>query len=311
MPARTRSTKAETKAVCGPEAMLSLGKKGRTFFCRLRHYSSQSGPISEEELRRLNEQLINSTTALILPDKTANNSTRTLTILVGWTSCSLRALTKCAPPYTKVGIPVVCVPSSLLQVWSTTLRLKLMHSLLRSIDRSLNEPVSLVLHMFSAGACVVLPETISDFESTDRKLTRKLNPACAVFDSGPVLVSYSRGIAALRLLYQQGAYNYPTYLTAVGTGIPFNILFGKRRRAEMNQALRSPLLDVPQLYLYSEADTVATPSVVQKAMLDQQAMGRDVVSHCWKDSPHVRHYLTDPVIYEHHVHSLLKKCKLI
>ena len=126
--------------------MFSLGKKGRTFFCRLRRYYSQSGPISEEELRRLNEQLINSTTALILPDKTANNSTRTLTILVGWISGSLRAVTKCASPYTKVGIPVVCVAPSLLHIWSTTLGLKLMHSLLSSIDKSLNEPASMVLH---------------------------------------------------------------------------------------------------------------------------------------------------------------------
>ena len=79
----------------------------------------------------------------------------------------------------------------------------------------------------------------------------------------------------------------------------------------MKHILRSPLLDIPQLYLYSKADTVATPSLVHKTIHEQQAMGRDVTLHCWEDSPHVRHYLTHPVNYEHHVHTLLKKCQLI
>ena len=207
--------------------MLSLRCFG-FFSRRLRYYSLQSGPISDEELQRLNEKLINSTTPLIMPDKTTTNSrpTRSIAILVGWASATLRPLTKCAPPYTKVGIPVVCIPSSVLHIWSVSLRRNVIHYLLKSIDRSLNEPVSLILHMFSMGACVVLPEIVYDFESTDRKLTRKLNPACAVYDSGPVILSYRSGVAALKQLYQQGAYNYPTYIGALITGSTTQCSFG-------------------------------------------------------------------------------------
>lgn len=79
----------------------------------------------------------------------------------------------------------------------------------------------------------------------------------------------------------------------------------------MDRALRSPLLDIPQLYLHSEVDAVTPPSRVQKVMLDQQATGRAVSSHCWKESEHVCHYLADPVTYEHHIYTLLKKCLIL
>jgi hypothetical protein len=232
---------------------------------------------------------------------------RSLALVVGWTAGSLRAVAKHTLPYTKVGLPAVCVAPTLLQVWSTALGSKLTRSLLRIFDGSLSQPVSLVLHVFSAGHVAVLPVTVSDFESGERELTRKLNPACVVFDSGPSQFSYEAGMAGARLMREYGGYSYPTYFAAVCAGIAVNAVIGRQIREEMNAILRSPLLDIPQLYLYSEIDPVTRPSQVQKVMLDQQAMGREVSSHCWKDTPHVRHYLADPLTYEHHIHTLLKK----
>ena len=279
-----------------------------------RCYSSRSGSVSEEELNKLSQQLEclpDSRAALEVGGASRDGGKRSLALLVGWTSSSLRAVVKHAAPYTEVGIPALCVAPSLLQVWSSTLSANLTRSLLVSLDRSLAEPASLVLHMFSAAAGVVLPTLVADLESSERRLTGKLNPAAAVFDSGPTSFSYEAGMAGGRLAYQQGGYSYPVYLAAVCGGVAFNAAMGRRKRREVDSALRSPLLDLPQLYLHSEADLVATVSRVRKVMLDQQAVGREVHSHCWEDTQHVRHYLADPVTYTHHIHSLLNKCQLI
>lgn len=274
-----------------------------------RCYTSLCDRLADEELHGLQTRLKSSRTALVLPDASSISlvGRRVIAILVGWTSATLRPVVKHARPYTNVGIPAVCVAPSLFQVWSTNLSSRVTRSVLQSLDESLNGPVSLVLHVFSSGPGVLFPLFISDFESTERKLTRKLNPSCVVFDSGPAQFTYDAGVAAARILYR----SYPTFLAAVCAGITVDAFVGKKKRAEWTGILQSPLLDIPQLYLYSEADTVARPSQVEKVMLDQQAMGREVSSHRWKEGQHVRHYVGDPDTYEHHVHTLLRKCQLI
>ena len=265
--------------------------------------------LADDELNRLQTQLKSSRTALVLPDASSISrlGKRAIAILMGWTSSTVRPVVKHANPYTKVGIPAVCVAPSLFQVWSTNLSSKVTRSVLQSLDDSLNGPVSLILHVFSSGPGVLLPLFISDFESTERKLTRKLNPTCVVFDSGPAQFTYDAGVAAAKILYR----SYPMFLAAVCAGVTVDTFVGRKKRAEWTGILQSPLLDIPQLYLYSEADTVARPSQVEKVMLDQQAMGREVTSHRWKESQHVRHYSGDPDTYEHHVHTLLKKCQIL
>ena len=282
-----------------------------------RCYSSSSFPVSDVELGRLQNQLKRvpgSRAALVRPSAEPEGDfarKRVLAFLVGWTAGSLRAVAKHAEPYTKVGIPVVCIAPTILQVWITALGSRLSRSLLLGLDQSLEEPVSMVLHAFSAGPGVVLPALVSDFESGERQLTGKLNPACVVFDSGPACFSYEDGMAGARIIYEKGGFSFPVYLASVCGGISLNAVIGPRKRREMNTLLRSPLLDVPQLYLHSEIDPVAKPSHVRKVMLDQQAMGRDVQSHCWQNLEHVHLYIGDPMTYEHHVHSLLRKCQII
>jgi hypothetical protein len=271
--------------------------------------------VSDVELGRLQNQLKRlpgSRVTLVRPGPEGQiQRKRALALLVGWTAGSPRAVAKYAEPYAKVGIPAVCIAPSFLHVWITALGSRLSRSLLRGLDQSLEEPVSLVLQTFSAGSGVVFPVLVSDFESRERELTKKLNPACAVFDSGPYLFSYENGMVGAKIVYEKGGFSFPVYLATVCGGTSLNAVIGPRKRREMDTSLRSPLLDVPQLYLYSEIDPVTKPSHVRKVMLDQQAMGREVQSHCWQDTEHVRHYVRDPVTYEHHIHSLLKKCQLI
>ena len=274
--------------------------------------------MSGEELGRLREQLerLTGSRATLVAESSrtdengrgSDSPRRVIALLVGWTSCSVKSFAKHAVPYASVGIPAVVVAPSLLQVWSGS---RLTRSLLTALDRSLSEPASLVLHAFSASPGLFLPPLVSDFESRERELTRKLIPTAAVFDSGPTRFSLEVGMAAARLVYQQGGYSYPTYLASICGGVALNAAIGRRKRREMDLALQSPLLDIPQLYLHSRVDPVARLVQVCKVMLDQQAMGREVSSHCWEDTQHVRHFQTDPVTYEHLIHSLLKKCQLI
>lgn len=274
-----------------------------------RCYSSLKGSLSEDELRKLQSQIHGSKATLVLPETTSGK--RALALLTGWASSPLKAVVKHSSPYTKVGIPALCLAPNITHVWSSTLGARLARSLLQSINASLEGPVSLILHSFSSGTTSVMPLMAADYESKDQKLMHKLVPTCAVFDSGPANFSYSSGMAGAKLMRKQGGFSAATYLANISMGITVNALIGRHKRSELGRVLSSSLLDVPQLYLHTELDTVVPPSWVQEVMEGQRARGRDVASYCWKDLEHVRLHLKDPENYEHQIHTLLRKCQLL
>ena len=282
------------------------------------YYSSgtESSGFTEEELQRLksNARKIGSQLhppAAEEPSPRGVSGKRPITLLVGWAASNLKVVGKYSTIYTKLGIPCLCVAPGILKIWSTKLGNSFTQNILHALDTSLNKPCSLLLHVCSGGGTAVFPTFTEQQSDSSSLLQTKTRPACVIFDSGPSNFSYESGTAAAKLLYKQGAYNLFTYSIATGVGILTNKLVGTRKRSELSSALESKLLDIPQLYLHSEVDAVSPPSWV-KAVIDKQAeMGRDVSSHCWPDSEHVRHYLKHPDQYEREVVSFLKKCQLV
>ena len=185
-----------------------------------RFYSSIRRCFSKVELCKLQSGIYGSGATLNLP---AENSPpperRVLALLVGWASSSSKAVVKHSSVYTDVGIPAICLSPSVLHAWSSKAGTELSRSLLRSVQSSLEEPVSLILHS-SSGTSSVLPFMASDYVSKERQFTQKLVPTCAVFDSGPVDFSHESGMAGARLMYRQGGYNAATYLASICVWVP-------------------------------------------------------------------------------------------
>lgn len=232
---------------------------------------------------------------------------RTVAILVGWAASKLRHIGKYAPLYADLGIPCLCVAPHMFHVWIKSSSDSLTQSILTGVEASFATPVSLVFHLFSGAANVILPKVCEEYLKSGSKLADKLPIAGVVFDSGPVDFAYETGTAAAKLVYEQGRYNLPTYMAATSFGVATDWMFGSKKRQDLNTALKTTVLKVPQLYLYSEADTVMLPSRARQRIEAQVAMGRDVTSHCWKDSQHVRHFTDHPVEYQTQLATFLKK----
>lgn len=238
---------------------------------------------------------------------------RTIVLAVGWAESTLKAMAKYAPMYTAVGLPYLCVAPSVVHMWSTRLGNGITSRILDAFDASLSsEPCSLVLHLFSGGGTTFFPIACEYFEKPSSVFHRKVKPVCVIFDSAPAQFSYESGTAAAKLMYQQGGMNFLTYRVATTTGIFVNKFCGEKMRAELRHAMQSSrLLDLPQLYLYSESDTVCPPSRVKAIIAEQREKGRDVSSHCWADSEHVRHFVNHPEEYKEQVVRFLKKHSVI
>lgn len=226
---------------------------------------------------------------------------RTLALLVGWAESRQRAVAKFASLYTKQGIPCLTVASRIWTMWFTSLGNKLTNQLIASLDSATppdEAPIDLVLHIFSGGGSIVYPKLVEDFKEPSGILRTKVRPKCVIFDSGPSKFSQESGIAAARLVYKQGGFNFPMYVASLVVGSTTDFFIGSRKRSELTSALESPLLDVPQLYLYSKADSVCRSRWVEQVMEEQRRRGREVESYQWEDSEHVRHFIQYPEQYE-------------
>lgn len=64
-----------------------------------------------------------------------------------------------------------------------------------------------------------------------------------------------------------------------------------------SQAFRSNPLRTPTLLFYSYADAIGIAGPIESAMHSWRQSGIPVYSKTWKDTPHVSHYLRDPINY--------------
>lgn len=216
---------------------------------------------------------------------------RLLVVMVGWAQSRHSVLSKYASIYTQLGVPCVAIATGAPLIWFTSLGNSVTLNILGFLDRSLELPVSLLLHIFSGGGTVLFPQLLLECAKPDSPFPSKLCPAGVVFDSGPSEFSRRTGLAASKLVYKQGGFNAFTYPLATTTGILVDLAIGSRKRSEEEAALAHPqLLQVPQLYLYSEKDSVNPPDRARKVMEGQRARGREVTSKCWSDTEHVRHF---------------------
>ena len=235
---------------------------------------------------------------------------RSLALLVGWAESRQKALSKFAGIYTKQGIPCLTIACPITTMWFTSIGSKLTNNLLTSLDVATpldDHPINLAMHIFSGGGIAVFPRLLEELAKPSGLLTTKIRPKCIVFDSGPTVFSYKSGTAAARLVYKQGGFNFLTYSASRLVGSTVNLFVGSRKHSELMTALASPFLNVPQLYLYSTADSVCNSEWVEKIMAEQTEKGRTVESYSWQDSEHVRHLAEHPEQYEELVVGFLRK----
>ena len=231
-----------------------------------------------------------------------------IVLVLGWTASRIRSIVKYANIYSELGLPCVCAAPSLAEVWSASFGNAKAKKILRGVNESLEERCGLVLHLFSGAGFTFLPTIVKEVTSKDSKF----HLTGIVFDSGPAPFSQRAGLAAARLMKEQGGYGSLSYYTSCAAGIAVNAIVGSVRRRSMRTVLDHPLLlQVPQLYLYSSCDSVALVDDVEEEMRLQVSRGADVSSHCWSDSEHVKHFIEHPEEYTLQISKFIQKLRIV
>jgi len=242
-------------------------------------------------------------TRLVCPDEVKSEG---IVILLGWAASRVKSLERYADIYSRIGVPVVCSAPSLAEVWFETFGNVKAKKLLCPLNKSLDKQCPVVLHLFSGAGFTFLPTIIEELKQSNSKLQL----SGLVFDSGPAEFSLRSGMAAAKLMHQQGGYSRLAYYSSCAGGVVVNAVVGGKRRSSMRAVLDNPAVRVPQLYLYSAVDTVALVDEVEREMQLQVSRGVDVSSHRWSDTTHVRHFREHPEEYTTQIHNFLNKLSL-
>lgn len=229
-----------------------------------------------------------------------------LPVLVGWSGASHRALAKYGSLYTGMGLAAMCLRPNMFKLLFSGLGNKLTNRILCSISTAAvdREPLPLVLHTFSGAPTVILPQLTSCLHRHPN-----LRLAGVVFDSAPTPFTYKSGTAAALEDYKQGGASMVGYWATFAVGVATEALVGRKKQAIDAKAFASPVMDVPQLYLYSETDRITPSSHVEEVMERQREMGRQVRGMKWKESRHVKHLIDHPDDYKRELSDFLLHLK--
>lgn len=237
-----------------------------------------------------------------IPDiKETSSSSNALVILVGWAMSKQKHVGKYSQVYNTFGLPTLSVTPNIFHTWDILSQDKYTSNLLQVVDSTFNG--SVILHLFSGAGFLILPHLS---ESTVNY--KNINLKGIVFDCAPSLFGHASGMAAAKMALNQGGINQLTYYLSTTAGTMIDKLKGETIRQRMAAALRRPSLDgVPQLYLYSNTDTVMPLSVVQDTIkLQKDELGRDVETVMFDGADHVKLLQSHPEKYRDAIGSFVE-----
>lgn len=270
----------------------------RSVICR--NISSSIGGAAVQSLEKSFSGI--SGTAVVCPQKVT--ASKGIVLLFGWASSTVKSVMRYGKVYSEMGVPSVCAATPFSDMWFKPRGDMKAKQVLDTLSDSIDDKCPLILHFFSGAVFTYLPPLV---ELLSAQKYSKFQLSGIVLDSAPVSYRCRTGVASAKLLKQQGVYDRLSYYSFAAVNVSFAVLTGQRRRKNMRSALDHPIVKVPQLYLYSNADTVALKEDVEGEMERQACRGVDVSSHRWSDSAHVRHLANDPHQYASQVQNFLNK----
>ena len=249
-----------------------------------------------QSLSEVGEPLKGHTSELV---KEVGSGRRLLVVMVGWSQSSNKSLAKYASLYNQLGLPCVTMATHMSLLCYTSLANRNTKQMVQHLDKSTTTSFRVLYHIFSSGGYIIFPHLMAEYDNPSSPLRTKFIPAGVVLDSGPINFSAQAGYQANKSMYDQGGYNYLIYTLVNGYSLFTDMAVGSRKRSELQAALKhTELLQMPQLYLYSENDLTCSAERVRGIMEGQRKMGRQVTGHCWTESEHVKHYVRHPEEYK-------------
>lgn len=243
-------------------------------------------------LPQVKTQNINKTLQLRCAEN-ADGKERPLAVLFGWMLAKQRHLDKYGNLYLSKGFDVLTVQVPPSQVLWPIKAQKRITSLLTTLEDSHLASRPLLIHGFSVGG-YLYGEMLVKLQSDPQYKNICDRMVGQVFDSPVDFEGVPRGFASV--LVQNPAMksllrkSLEGYLKVMHNSVT-------KYYVEASSAFHSNSLQLPSLFLYSQADPIGVADIIEGVMNKWRQEGITVSHKCWDHSPHVSHFHHHPDEY--------------
>lgn len=188
------------------------------------------------------------------------------------------------------------------------------HQLLQKAQAHPKAPI--IIHLFSGGGFIFMGwvfQLLAELDSAEAESVRS-RIAGIILDSSPAMVTAdvsSRALVAAALgRPAEGIECELPWLVRPAAAIVDGYLrlpYVKDALVGMDTAWMQQAPRCPKLFLYSDADVLVAPQVVEGFMLQQEKRGSPTYSYKWRDSAHVDHYRRYPEEYRQQLQEFVQK----
>lgn len=221
-----------------------------------------------------------------------------------WHSLGYNRILAARPPMTSIMFPI---QGQLLAANFT-------HKLLQKARAHPKAPI--LVHLFSGGGFIFMGwvfQLLAELKSPEAEAVRS-RIAGVVLDSSPAMVTAdvsSRALVAAALgRPAEGIEAELPWLIKPAAAIVDGYLrlpYVKDALVGMDTAWMQQAPACPKLFLYSDADVLVQPQVVEGFMQQQEKRGSRTYSYKWKDSAHVDHYRRYPQEYKQQLQQFVQR----
>ena len=270
----------------------------------------QAYSLSHEAAERIKHQLVPQQARLILPEKIQPTYPGLVILTTGPFTAGFSELKKLSDLYLQKGFAVVNVLHELVDFALCTTCNHKIDKVFDVLSSNVAESCPIVLKLYCTGSYSFLPPIIRRVSQPDCKF--KITGI--VFDSGPTYVRWESLRNARYHLEDLGKLKtrYQSLMQTVNSFI-FGMLTSRIKHHYFKSYMFNPnpiLHNIPQLYIYSLVDNIATLSYLQTIIYEQEKYGADVTTKVFLDTLHMMHRKKREEYDNAVLHFLTSKCKL-
>ncbi len=246
-----------------------------------------------------------------IESKRATDGRKTpLCVLLGWGDSKQHQLRKYSEIYEKRGFNTITVSPLLLDalVFPDLKGKKISYKILETIANEFEGEIPIVFHQFSNGGLCLYYFMCEELVKKDGVYGQQMKVVGSIFDSCPVIPDADSIPRAQRVFTNE--LKNPILKTmlwyTIGAVLPFVVRMNPLVKVFIN-SLENSTISSPQMFLYSESDDLAPYKDIDAFIEYRKKRGVDVMAQRWRDTLHVRHFMSEPDKYVEMIDNFLKR----
>jgi len=231
-----------------------------------------------------------------------DNTQRPIVLIYAWLVAKSKHIHKFGDFYLSKGFDVLHIKVGARQILWPPVAQSVVSQIIDFVNSPTRKSQPILVHGFSVGGYLYGETLVRICEDAALKASMTKRVKGQVFDSPVDFEGVPRGVG-------KAVTSVPPAQIAIKTTLEAYMALFKTQVTEhykrSSQAFHDNPLITPSLVFYSKADPIGIPGPIEDVIRCWKETGAPVWTRWWADTPHVGHYLRDPITYTAELNTFL------